>query len=407
MKNKKGFIATSLMYSFFIVFALLALTILATYSHYRYLNNDLNMSILEELNHKISSKYARLYNFVEDGSFEDDSFNWSEYSSSISNSYSSKICNMNDLKNKLLESNPYFTGYGSNYYFYGEEPYNYAKYEYSSTKYRIVSINSSINLVPDNQDYYNSEYYWNNTSSHPTSVSSISSNYLIDGGRGTYNDPYILKQAYGNICPNSESPGYTIYSAVSSFTGNKSMFMDTSVYNDPSFEQSFNTSKLSNKYSRHKIYVRFRVTKKNSIISDDSDVILSTNSGTFAYSNSYSNYLGYKYGVYPDNGGKVFLADGAPETKEYLPYNWELHSMIVNVNTYNTNNNWNIKFYINNINSQGGQIYVDDVIVTDVTTVYSDNMSGNSVYEDYQIKEYLDKNLNYFNDYYAIERYNS
>lgn len=48
--RKNGFIATSILYSFFIVFALLALLVLATYSHYRILNDELNSSIKKELN---------------------------------------------------------------------------------------------------------------------------------------------------------------------------------------------------------------------------------------------------------------------------------------------------------------------------------------------------------------------
>ena len=47
--NNKGFIATSIMYSFFIVFALMCLTILGTYSHYRTLNVNLNNLIKSEL----------------------------------------------------------------------------------------------------------------------------------------------------------------------------------------------------------------------------------------------------------------------------------------------------------------------------------------------------------------------
>ena len=51
--NNKGFIATSIMYSFFIVFTLLCLSILATYTHYRRLNVKLNDRIKIELQDKI------------------------------------------------------------------------------------------------------------------------------------------------------------------------------------------------------------------------------------------------------------------------------------------------------------------------------------------------------------------
>ena len=70
MKNKKknGFIATSLMFSFFIIFLTMSLMILATYTHYQGLINNLNSSILTDLNENvIMKKYTTLSNSILDG----------------------------------------------------------------------------------------------------------------------------------------------------------------------------------------------------------------------------------------------------------------------------------------------------------------------------------------------------
>lgn len=314
MKNKKGFIATSLMYSFFIVFALLALTILATYSHYRYLNNDLNNSILEELNQKIISKYARLYNLVDNGGFEDsNTYMWSTYNSNI------------------------------------------------------------ISIDPAN----------------PTN---------------------------------------------SSFTGDKSMVMDASRPNvNVSFTQNIDTSKL--KRNQAKIYLRFRAFKKNEVKSSDSDVTLSTGFNIENYSTYYKKYLEDKFNINWQNEyenflirnnihkeneeeqekaifynyieeGKVFFSEGSPEINDYNPNNWNLHSAIINV--YNSNSNWQLNFYINDINSMDGQVYIDDIIVADVTDVYGDKLNSMGMSDqqkDYAVKEYLDTYLEYFDNNYAILRY--
>jgi hypothetical protein len=69
-KAKNGFIATSIIYSFFIVFALLALTILGMYMHYRTLVNSVNNSVLNDLNENIEAKYVQLTNIVENSGFE-------------------------------------------------------------------------------------------------------------------------------------------------------------------------------------------------------------------------------------------------------------------------------------------------------------------------------------------------
>lgn len=76
--KKNGFIATSLIYSFFLAFVALVSVILATYSYYRTILNTLNKDILSGLNTEIQSKYITLENLIKNGSFEDDLSEWRE-----------------------------------------------------------------------------------------------------------------------------------------------------------------------------------------------------------------------------------------------------------------------------------------------------------------------------------------
>lgn len=98
--KKNGFIATSIMYSFFAVFSIVALFTLASYSHYRTLIDNINDGVLDELNTLISGKYLTLYNLIIDGDFDDtkDTTSWNytnsqkikngNVSTSINTSYS-------------------------------------------------------------------------------------------------------------------------------------------------------------------------------------------------------------------------------------------------------------------------------------------------------------------------------
>ena len=281
--SKKGFIATSMMYSFFIVFALLALTILSTYSHYRYLSNDMNSSIADELNNKTLNKYARLYNLVKNGNFESGNSNWSR----------------------------------------------------------------------------------------------------TNAETGTKSDTFSV------------------------YSGDKAMVMPTTG-TASNFYQNVNTSSLKAKEDNkvHKIYIRFRSFKKNSLISNDSDVCVTIDTKR-CYSTYYYNYLRNNYSVTPSLSGKIFFADGAPEIAAtgYNPYNWALHSEIIDVtfNNANVNKNWKLEFYINN-KSGPGQVYIDDVMLIDVTSVFT-RENTNATY-DYTVKQYLDENLNYYDGNYVLGKCN-
>lgn len=85
MKKKNGFIATSVMLSFFLVFILLTSLVLLSYSHYRFLESNLNGSILKNLNKEINNELITLNNIIQNGSFED-SFNyWNNENMKIDN----------------------------------------------------------------------------------------------------------------------------------------------------------------------------------------------------------------------------------------------------------------------------------------------------------------------------------
>ena len=74
--KKNGFIATSLIYSFFLAFVALVSVILTTYSYYRTILTTLNKDILSGLNTEIQSKYLTLENLIQNGSFEDGTNKW-------------------------------------------------------------------------------------------------------------------------------------------------------------------------------------------------------------------------------------------------------------------------------------------------------------------------------------------
>ena len=70
MKNKNGFIASSLMFSFFLVFVLLCVLVLTSYTHYNTLIKNLNGNILIDLNTKIKAKYSSVKSVIRNGNIE-------------------------------------------------------------------------------------------------------------------------------------------------------------------------------------------------------------------------------------------------------------------------------------------------------------------------------------------------
>ena len=67
MKNKNGFIASSVMFSFFLVFILLCVLVLTSYTQYNKLIRSLNGTILIDLNKEIEKKYLGIKTLVNNG----------------------------------------------------------------------------------------------------------------------------------------------------------------------------------------------------------------------------------------------------------------------------------------------------------------------------------------------------
>lgn len=83
--KKNGFIATSLIYSFLILFSSLVLIIISTYVYYRRTLESYNGDILVSLNSNISNSYVTLSNKVTDSSFEYGSSLWRKTNCTIEN----------------------------------------------------------------------------------------------------------------------------------------------------------------------------------------------------------------------------------------------------------------------------------------------------------------------------------
>lgn len=70
MKNNKGFIATTLIYSFLLLFATLIVVIIGNYNYYRNTLSKYNKGINDALNDKITLKYVNLHNEIDNSDLE-------------------------------------------------------------------------------------------------------------------------------------------------------------------------------------------------------------------------------------------------------------------------------------------------------------------------------------------------
>lgn len=70
MKRKNGFFSMSLIYSFFLVFAMLSAILLANYAHNRLLVKDYNVDIKDDLTVKGNEKLAYVRNILNNSDFE-------------------------------------------------------------------------------------------------------------------------------------------------------------------------------------------------------------------------------------------------------------------------------------------------------------------------------------------------
>jgi len=77
MKKKNGFIATSVMFAFFLVFVSLSTLVITSYANYDSLVNALNDNILQTLNEDvIKKKYTSVKNCIVNGDLADGTNNW-------------------------------------------------------------------------------------------------------------------------------------------------------------------------------------------------------------------------------------------------------------------------------------------------------------------------------------------
>ena len=115
--KKNGFIATSVMFSFFLVFILLSAIVLASYSHYRNISEDYNSTILDDLNENvIKEKYKYLVNSIKDGdlkSIKSGSFNLLWMNSDTFNIVPFNNTNANDTYIKFAYNSTQSTTDGS------------------------------------------------------------------------------------------------------------------------------------------------------------------------------------------------------------------------------------------------------------------------------------------------------
>ena len=124
MRRKNGFIATTLIYSFLLLFATLVIVIIGNYTYYRSTINAYNKGINDSLNNLIDTKYVTLTNLVNNSDFEDqeDRDSWSGIGANAYYSGEETMGNgvtslkFNGKSNALVRSN-YFNCVSNHFYY--------------------------------------------------------------------------------------------------------------------------------------------------------------------------------------------------------------------------------------------------------------------------------------------------
>lgn len=161
MKNKNGFIATSVMFSFFLVFILLSVLVLASYTHYNILLNNLNGSILTDLNDRvISKKYANLVNVIRNGDIQNNS-QWS-YSNSA---FETNTTNNKYIRLKAGTSSSFYQNTAAAQRFNGNSRKIYVSFNYERTfNVACSSEDFKVILNTGSSTYNITSFTYNNTS---------------------------------------------------------------------------------------------------------------------------------------------------------------------------------------------------------------------------------------------------
>ena len=341
--NNKGFIATSLMYSFFTVFAILAMTILATYTHYRLLTTNMSNYIQDELDEKIKSKYVTITNFVINGDFiENSKYERKTYSTCAEKNGSNKCCNW------------YNTSYpGERIYTGTTGTGHYAVEDTSGDCALAISHDKQRREIPLNINAGN--YY------------SGGKHRAVDFGGEKERKIYVRFKLYRRGLVVAKSPKINRSNVCLYFTGK---------YNTTAtpFESSlcFNGS-MSGDYYPKFLTGSLRDTVANPYATDE---FIDEFEGdiTKANYNLYSSIISLKENI---NGYNPF--------SNISKMGLEMH---VDYETYPTDK------------KEYGTNYILELIVSDVTEVYP-----NTTVSDDEVKQYLDKYVNYFGSS-CIERKN-
>ena len=117
MKNNKGFIATTLIYSFLLLFATLVTVIITNYNYYRNTLNKYNKNINDALNNIVNNKYVTLYNEIDNSDFETKNVSWHTGSNTTNFNNNGNLgydCNQSDCTNKNGSYQTDYTNAGGN-----------------------------------------------------------------------------------------------------------------------------------------------------------------------------------------------------------------------------------------------------------------------------------------------------
>ena len=115
--NNKGFIATTLIYSFLLLFATLVTVIITNYNYYRNTLNKYNKNINDALNNIVNNKYVTLYNEIDNSDFETKNVSWHTGSSTTNFNNNGNLgydCNQSDCTNKNGSYQTDYTNAGGN-----------------------------------------------------------------------------------------------------------------------------------------------------------------------------------------------------------------------------------------------------------------------------------------------------
>ena len=115
--NNKGFIATTLIYSFLLLFATLVTVIITNYNYYRNTLNKYNKNINDALNAKVNNKYVTLYNEIDNSDFEAKYVSWYMGANTTNFSNNGNVgydCNQSDCTNKNGSYQTNYTNAGGN-----------------------------------------------------------------------------------------------------------------------------------------------------------------------------------------------------------------------------------------------------------------------------------------------------